>query len=195
MEPIFFASPSDLRAWLERNHTTSKELLAGFYKKSSGKPSITWPEAVDTVLCFGWIDGVRKTFGEDCYTIRLTPRKPRSTWSAINIKRVAELKKLGLMHPAGARAFQGRTDEKSEIYAYEQRQGAKLSGEYERQFRADKTAWKFFQAQPAWYRRTASWWVTSAKKEETRLRRLKTLIEDSRNERTIRALSRPAKSK
>ena len=194
-KPAFFSCPADWRAWLQEHHEQAQELWVGFHKRHSGKPSITWPEAVDGALCFGWIDGIRKSLDEVSYTIRFTPRKASSTWSAINIKRVAELKKLGLMHPAGARAFQGRTDEKSEIYAYEQRQGAKLSGVYERQFRADKTAWKFFQAKPPWYRRTASRWVISAKKEETRLRRLKTLIEESRNERTIRALSRPAKSK
>jgi uncharacterized protein YdeI (YjbR/CyaY-like superfamily) len=195
MEPIFFASPSDLRAWLERNHTTSKELLAGFYKKSSGKPSITWPEAVDTVLCFGWIDGVRKTFGEDCYTIRLTPRKARSTWSVININKIKELKKRGLMRPAGLKAFEARTREKSGIYSYEQRHSITLEPRYEKKLRANKKAYKFFGAQPPWYRRTATFWVMSAKKEETRETRLATLIACSAEGRSIKPLTRPDGSK
>ena len=129
-----------------------------------------------------------KSLDETSYVIRFTPRRPRSVWSAINIKRVAELTRLGLMRPAGVQAFEKRTGNRSEIYAYEQRKGAKLSGAYEKTFRANKKAWKFFQAQPPWYQRTASWWVISAKKEETRLKRLAQLIEDSEQERTIREL-------
>ncbi len=190
MKPVFFPSPSDWHAWLEEHHETHQELLVGFHKKDSGKPSITWPEAVDGALCFGWIDGVRESLNETSYVIRFTPRRPRSIWSAINIKRVAELTKLGLMRPAGMQAFEKRTGDRSEIYAYEQRKGAKLSAAYEKKFRANKRAWKFFQAQPPWYRRTASWWVISAKKEETRLKRLAQLIDDSEHERTIRELRR-----
>jgi uncharacterized protein YdeI (YjbR/CyaY-like superfamily) len=194
-KPVFFSSPSEWRAWLEEHHQETLELWVGFHKKHSGKHTITWPEAVDSALCFGWIDGIRKRLDEVSYTIRFTPRRARSTWSAVNIKRVAELKKSGLMQPSGVRAFKGRTDEKSEIYAYEQRKGAALGRAYERLFRERKAAWSFFQAQPPWYRRTATWWVISAKKEETRLRRLATLIEDSEAGRTIRALIRPGKSK
>jgi uncharacterized protein YdeI (YjbR/CyaY-like superfamily) len=194
-KPAFFSASSEWRAWLEEHHAETEELWVGFHKKHSGNPSITWPEAVDAALCFGWIDGIRKSLDEVSYTIRFTPRRARSTWSAVNIRRVAELKKSGLMHPAGVRAFTARRDEKSEIYAYEQRKGAKLGGAYEQRFRTDKTAWSFFQAQPPWYRRTASWWVISAKKEETRQRRLATLIEDSKSGRTIRALTRPGRSK
>jgi uncharacterized protein YdeI (YjbR/CyaY-like superfamily) len=139
------------RAWLEQHHQSHEELWVGFHKKESGKPSITWPEAVDGALCFGWIDGVRKSLDEISYVIRFTPRRPRSAWSAINIKRVAELTRLELMHPAGLQAFERRTGDRSEIYAYEQRKGAKLSGAYEKQFCAHKKAWKFFQAQPPWF--------------------------------------------
>ncbi|HEV3205897.1 MAG TPA: YdeI/OmpD-associated family protein [Terriglobales bacterium] len=195
MKPQFFPSPAEWRAWLEQHHQSHEELWVGFHKKESGKPSITWPEAVDGALCFGWIDGVRKSLDEISYVIRFTPRRPRSAWSAINIKRVAELTRLELMHPAGLQAFERRTGNRSEIYAYEQRKGAKLSGAYGKQFRAHKKAWKFFQAQPPWYQRTASWRVISAKKEETRLKRLAQLIEDSENERPIRELRRPGSKK
>ena len=190
-KPVFFASPPEWHAWLEQHHDQVQELWVGFYKRDSGKPSITWPEAVDGALCFGWIDGVRKSVDKGSYTIRFTPRKSRSTWSAINIKRIAELKKLGLMHSAGLQAFLRRTEDRSAIYAYEQRNGAKLSAEYEKLFRANKDAWAFFQAQPPWYRRTSSWWVISAKKEETRRKRLAQLIDDSAHRRPIPRLSRP----
>ena len=162
----------------------------GFYKVGSGKASITWPEAVDGALCFGWIDGVRKSLDESRYVIRFTPRRAKSIWSAVNIRRVAELTTQNLMRPAGIQAFERRTGNRSEIYAYEQRMGAKLSADYERKFRANKKAWKYFQAQPPWYRRTASWWVISAKKEETRLKRLAQLIDHSEDERPIRELRR-----
>lgn len=193
MEPTFFATPSAFRAWLQKRHDKEQELWIGFHKRGSGKPSITWPEAVDAALCFGWIDGVRKSLNDDSYTIRFTPRKPSSTWSAVNIKRVAELIRLGLMQPAGMGAFEKRADDKSAIYSYEQRKTAKLSGEYEKQFRARKKAWDFFESQPPWYRRTAAFWVISAKKEETRLKRLATLIEDSEHGRSIAPLKRPEK--
>ena len=190
MKPKFFPSPSAWHAWLEEHHEKHDELWVGFYKVGSGKVSINWPEAVDGALCFGWIDGVRKSLGESSYVIRFTPRRERSVWSAVNIRRVAELSALGLMRPKGVRAFEKRTGKRSEIYAYEQRKGAKITGAHEKQFRANKKAWKFFKAQPPWYQRTASWWVISAKKEETRLKRLSQLIEDSENQRTIRELRR-----
>jgi len=190
MKPKFFPSPSAWHAWLDEHHEKQDELLVGLYKVGSGKASITWPEAVDGALCFGWIDGVRKSLGESSYVIRFTPRRAKSVWSAVNIKRVAELSASGLMRPRGVQAFELRTGNRSEIYAYEQRKGAKLEGAYEKQFRANQKAWKFFQAQPPWYQRTASWWVISAKKEETRLKRLGQLIEDSENARTIRELRR-----
>ena len=195
MKPKFFPSPRDWHAWLEEHHETHQELWVGFHKKHSGKPSITWPESVDGALCFGWIDGVRKSLDETSYVIRFTPRRPRSVWSAVNIKRVGELTAMGLMRPTGVQAFERRTGNRSEIYAYEQRKGAKLSAVYEKQFRARKKAWKFFQPQPPWYRRTASWRVISAKKEETRVKRLAQLIGDAEQERTIRQLRRPGGKK
>lgn len=189
MDPTFFATPAELRAWFEEHHDTAQELWIGFYKKGSGTPSITWPEAVDEALCFGWIDSVRKSIDEASYTNRFTPRKPRSTWSAVNIKRVAELTELGLMRPTGLAAFERRTEDRSEIYGYEQKD-ATLDVASEQQFRANQAAWDFFQAQAPSYRRAAIWWVISAKREETRPKRLDILIEDSAHGRTIRPLTR-----
>ena len=195
MKPTFFSSSPDCRAWLEQHHEKHQELWVGFHQRDSGKPSITWPEAVDGALCLGWIDGVRKSLNETSYVIRFTPRRLRSVWSAVNIKRVAELTKLGMMRPAGVQAFERRTGNRSEIYAYEQRKGVKLGGKHEKAFRANKKTWEFFQAQPPWYQRTASWWVISAKKEETRLKRLAQLVEASEHERTILELRRPGGKK
>ncbi len=184
-EPRFFSTPSDFRAWLEAHHGKFRELLVGFYKKDSGKPSIAWPESVDAALCFGWIDGVRKSVDESSYTIRFTPRRPTSAWSAINIKRVRELTKKGLMHPAGLKAFAARSAKKSGIYAYEQRKQARFTHKQEKQFRANKAAWNFFGSQAPWYQRVTTWWVISAKKEETRRKRLSLLIGHSQNRRTL----------
>jgi uncharacterized protein YdeI (YjbR/CyaY-like superfamily) len=193
--PTFFATQAKLRAWLEKHHSGTSELWVGLYKKSFGRPSITWPQLVDEALCFGWIDGVRKSLDDDSYMIRLTPRKADSTWSAVNIKRAKELIALGLMHPAGLRAFEKRTDEKSAVYAYEQRHNSALVPTEEKQFRANNGAWEFFQAQPSWYRRTATYWVVSAKRAETRQKRLATLIEDSADGRTIAPLTRKSSAK
>ncbi len=178
MNPHYFTSPIKFHQWLKKHHATAAELWVGFYKKSSGQPSITYPEALDEALCFGWIDGLRKTVDEERYTIRFTPRKPSSNWSNVNIKRANELIAAGRMAPAGLAAFEARTAEKSGVYTYENR-SRQLSAEYEQQFRANKKAWAFFQSQAPYYQRTAGGWVMSAKKEETRLRRLATLIEDS----------------
>lgn len=194
MKPTFFKSQSDFRKWLEEHHATSKELLVGFYKKSSGRRSITRPESVDEALCFGWIDGIRKSIDAVSYTIRFTPRKPSSTWSVINIRRAQELIDQGLMRPAGLKPFQAKKENKSGIYSYEQR-SEKLPEPYERRFKRNKTAWAFFEAQPPWYRKTAGWWVVSANKEETRLKRLMKLIEDSANGRTIAPLTRKRTAK
>ena len=188
MKPTFFVTPTDFRAWLEENHEREPELLVGFHKKATGRPSITWPEAVDEALCFGWIDGIRRSLGDESYTIRFTPRKARSTWSAVNIRRVRELAAEGRMQPAGLKAFEARSEDRSAIYAYEQREAASLSPEQERELRADPKAWEFFQSRPPSYRRTAIWWVVSAKREETRARRLRTLVEDSANRRLLRHL-------
>lgn len=187
---LFFATPADFRAWLEKNHALHTELSVGFYKRDSGKPSITWPESVDAALCYGWIDGVRNSIDAVSYRIRFTPRKPTSTWSAINVKRVAELTKLGLMNPAGVKAFKARKGDKTGIYAYEQRKTAKLPREHEKKFRANKKAWKFFQKQPPWYQRTAAYRVISAKQEATREKRLTELIRDSEAGLAIKELRR-----
>ena len=194
-KPEFFATPADWRTWLETHHADTPELWVGFYKRQSGHPSITWPDSVDGALCFGWIDGVRKSIDAISYMIRFTPRKPRSTWSAINIKRVRDLKRSGLMHAAGLAAFEKRDGNRSAIYAYEQRKAAKLPKEFEKQFRKQDEAWKFFQSQAPWYRRTSTYWVVSAKKEETRMKRLATLIDCSAHQRPIPSLTRPTGSK
>ncbi len=195
LKPRFFPSLAEWRAWLEKNHAESEELWVGLYKRDSGKPSITWPEAVDGALCFGWIDGVRKSIDEISYMIRFTPRKPRSTWSAINIKRAGELSKLKLMHPAGLAAFAKRDGDRSAIYAYEQRKTAKLPPAFEKKFREHADGWKFFQSQPPWYRRTSTYWVISAKRDETRIKRLATLIDCSARKRNIPSLNRPTGKK
>jgi uncharacterized protein YdeI (YjbR/CyaY-like superfamily) len=176
---MFFATPAEFRAWFAAHHATEQELWVGFYKKDSGRPSITWPESVDEALCVGWIDGIRKTIDAESYKIRFTPRKSTSTWSAVNIARVAELTKERRMKPAGLAAFEQRSEAKSGIYAYEQRENATFTPAEEKRFRANAKAWKFFQAQPAGYRKTTTWWVVSAKRDETRVKRLATLIEDS----------------
>ncbi|HEX9077774.1 MAG TPA: YdeI/OmpD-associated family protein [Anaerolineae bacterium] len=194
MKLVFFPAPADFRNWLEQHHTKAQELWVGFYKKDSGKPSITWPESVDEALCFGWIDGIRKSIDDVSYTIRFTPRKPDSTWSSVNVRQVVELTKMGRMTPAGLKVFEERDLKKSGLYSYE-RANAKLDAAYETKLRANKKAWAFFQAQPPSYRRLASWWVISAKKEETRLKRLDRLIQDSAHARTIPPLTRPTRSR
>jgi len=189
-EPAFFATPAELGAWLGEHHATASELWVGFHKKGSGRPSVTWPEAVDEALCVGWIDGVRKRIDEHSYEIRFTPRKPSSTWSAVNIARVAELTALGRMRRAGLEAFARRTESKSGIYAYEQKDPAALEATDEERFRADPRAWEFFEAQAPWYRQAAIWRVVSAKRAPARERRLAELIEDSAQGRRISSLSR-----
>jgi uncharacterized protein YdeI (YjbR/CyaY-like superfamily) len=189
-KPVFFATPDKMRAWLEKNHKNAQELWVGFYKRDSGKRSVTWPESVDAALCYGWIDGVRKSIDEISYVIRFTPRRPSSIWSAINIKRAAELEKSGLMKPAGHKAFAQRSERKSQIYAYEQRDQAKFDVISDTKFKANRQAWEFFQSQPRWYKRTSTYWVMTAKKEETQQCRLATLIEDSAQGRTIARLTR-----
>jgi len=177
--PLFFSMPADFRLWLGANHKTKRELWVGFYKKGAGRPSITWPESVDEALCVGWIDGLRKTIDAESYKIRFTPRQKTSNWSAVNIGRVKELIKLGRMRPEGLKAFELRKEEKSGIYAYENRKSAVLGEAAEKRFRKRDKAWEFFQRQPAGYRKLMTWWVISAKKEETRLKRLEKLIAES----------------
>jgi uncharacterized protein YdeI (YjbR/CyaY-like superfamily) len=184
-EPIFFPTPGAFGKWLKKNHATSREQWIGFYRKASGRPSITWPESVDEALCVGWIDGLRKTIDAESYKIRFTPRKKESNWSAVNIARVKELTKQGRMQPAGLKAFALRKAEKSGIYAYENRKTAVLDKAAEKQFRSHRKAWDFFQSQPAGYRQLATWYVVTAKKEETRRARLEKLIAASEGGRRI----------
>lgn len=179
MDPIFFPTPADFRAWLEENHQTADEVLVGFYKKKAGKPSMTWSESVDQALCFGWIDGKGKSLGDEAHTIRFTPRRPKSNWSAINIAKVARLTEEGLMRPAGLAAFEKREEARSGVYSYEQRHLAALTDAQEAEFRANPAAWDWFRAAAPSYRKTAIFWVTSARREETVAKRLRQLIDDS----------------
>jgi uncharacterized protein YdeI (YjbR/CyaY-like superfamily) len=175
MKPTYFKSPSALRRWFEANHATSRELWVGFYKKDSGRPSVTYQEALDEALCVGWIDGVRKSLDEASYTIRFTPRKPKSRWSAVNIARIGELTARGLMKAPGLGTFESRDRKAPAGYSYETRPDA-LDPPYERTFKSNARAWTFFSAQPPGYRRTAIWYVLSAKQEATRLKRLDILM-------------------
>jgi len=190
-EPIYFASPAEFRDWLDAHHATASELLVGYHKKSTGRPSLTWAESVDEALCYGWIDGVRRSVEGDRYTIRFTPRKSTSTWSAINTRRVGELTAEGRMRPAGVAAFEKRREDRSAIYSFEQ-ESVTFTDEYEKRFRAHAQAWANFQKMPPSYRRPATWWVISAKQESTREKRLSILIEDSAAGVKIRPLRRPA---
>jgi uncharacterized protein YdeI (YjbR/CyaY-like superfamily) len=180
----FFRTPEELRKWFAKNHRTATELWVGFQKVGEGAASITWPESVDEALCVGWIDGVRKRIDDGSYAIRFTPRRSRSTWSVVNMRRVEALEDEGRMQPAGLKAFAARLEEKSGTYSYEQVHGD-LREPYLRMLRRNKAAWQFFEAQPPWYRRKASWWVASAKKEETRLKRLARLVEESAQGRAV----------
>jgi uncharacterized protein YdeI (YjbR/CyaY-like superfamily) len=192
-KPKYFATLDAWRAWLATHHARDKELWVGFWKRGSCRPSITWPESVDGALAYGWIDGVRKSLGADAYVIRFTPRRSGSIWSAVNIKRVAEIEQLGLMTDAGRRAFALRSDDKSAIYAYEQRHTAELEGELAERFRANAEAHMYFQAQPPGYKHIAAYWVLSAKRPDTRDRRLATLIACSKARRRLPSLTPPGK--
>ncbi|MGE0540481.1 MAG: YdeI family protein [Dehalococcoidia bacterium] len=190
MDVVYFASAAAFRAWLEKHHDTATELWVGYYKKGTGKQSITHPEAVDQALCFGWIDGVRRGVDAERFANRFTPRTRRSNWSAVNIKRVGELMEVGLMQPAGIAAFEKRDKERAAAYSFEQ--GApQLGVEFESEFQLNAVAWEFFRSQAPWYQRIATWWVISAKREETRRRRLATLIEDSERGERIALVRRP----
>ena len=178
-KPTFFAKPDDFRRWLAAHHETAKELLVGFYKTGSGKPSITWPQSVDEALCFGWIDGIRRRIDEESYSIRFTPRKPTSNWSAVNVKRIGELMAEGRVAPAGRRAFEHRSDKKTGIYTYEQRHQIELDPAFEKELRRHAAAWRYFEGEAPWYRRLVIFRTMSAKKEETRWKRLRELIEAS----------------
>ncbi len=181
---IFFATAPELRAWFEANHDKADELWIGYHRKRTGRASVTWQDVVDQELCFGWIDSVRYSLGDDRSAQRITPRRKGSVWSAVNIKRFEELDRLGLVLPGGRSAFERRDEARSGIYAYENRARGLEPG-HEAEFRRQKAAWKFFESQPPSYRQVASYWVASAKREETRTRRLKALIEHSKAGRRI----------
>ncbi|MFN2477023.1 MAG: YdeI family protein [Chthoniobacterales bacterium] len=178
-EVLFFATPAEFRAWLFENQAARREQWVGFYKKDSGRPSITWPESVDEALCVGWIDGVRKRIDDESYKIRFTPRQAVSTWSSVNIRRAEALACAGRMQPSGLAAFARRTEDRSRIYSYENKIAAAVSAELDRRFRDAPEAWEFFQVQPASYQRIAKWWVSSAKRACNRERRLAKLISES----------------
>jgi uncharacterized protein YdeI (YjbR/CyaY-like superfamily) len=188
-KPRFFATPAAFRTWLEKNHTSASELWVGFHRKGTGRASLTWPESVDQALCFGWIDGIRKSIDDDSYMIRFTPRRKGSIWSAVNIRRAQELTEQRLMHAAGLAAFAARDEAKSRRYSYE-RAAAEFEPELLAQFRANRAAWDFFQAQAPYYRKAVTGWVQSAKQQATRQRRLATLIADSEAGQRIRQMRR-----
>jgi uncharacterized protein YdeI (YjbR/CyaY-like superfamily) len=191
MTPRFFASQAAFRKWLDANHDRKTELLVGFWKTDSGKGGLTYKGSVDEALCAGWIDGVRKRIDDESYSIRFTPRKKKSIWSQVNIRRMNELIADGVVKPEGLRHFEARDEKLTKRYSYEERMRP-LDAAYEQEFRKNKAGWTYFEAQPPWYRRAASWWVMQAKKEETRTRRLATLIERSAEGVWIGPLKRPA---
>jgi uncharacterized protein YdeI (YjbR/CyaY-like superfamily) len=174
----FFRTPGEFRAWLKKNHASVAELLVGYHKVDSGRPSMTWPESVDQALCFGWIDGVRRRIDDESYSIRFSPRKPVSTWSAVNIRRARALIGEGAMQPAGLRAFEARREDRSGTYSYEQRR-VELDEPYRGRLKRNNAAYQFFRDQPDAYKRTVYSWIMSAKKDETRLKRFARLIECS----------------
>jgi len=193
LEATYFASPEEFRRWLMKHHESARELWVGFHKRHTGRPTLTWPESVDEALCFGWIDGIRKSVNAEAYMIRFTPRKRTSIWSSVNIRKATTLVENGRMQPAGLRAFQARDEKKSGVYSFEQqRKDARLSARQLKQFRAKAKAWKFFQAQPAGYQRIAAFYVVSAKREETRERRLSILIAESAAGRRLGLVTPPS---
>jgi uncharacterized protein YdeI (YjbR/CyaY-like superfamily) len=190
-EPVYFATPEAFRAWLEAHHETASELWVGFYKRSLGFPSITWQEAVDEALCVGWIDAVRKSIDHQRYMIRFTRRRARSIWSSVNVARVEALTAGGRMQPAGLRAFAGRKEERSGVYSHEQSDFPELTPDEERAFRENADAWTYFQSRPGSYRKAAIWSILSAKRDETRRKRLAELIDCSARGVTVPRLTRP----
>lgn len=178
MKPVFFHTPAAFRKWLAKNHKNKTELIVGFYKVDSGRPSMTWSQSVDQALCFGWIDGIRRSIDAESYSIRFTPRRSTSIWSAININKVKQLTRVGLMTPAGKKAFELRTKDRSGIYSHE-KEPAALAKNYVRQFKANKRAWHFFNGQAPSYKKVIIHWIVSAKQEKTRLSRLQKAIKVS----------------
>ena len=194
MKPIFFKSPSEFQKWLKKNQDKVQELWIGFYKKDSVKKGMTYLEALDEALCYGWIDGIRKSLDKNSYVIRFTPRKPKSIWSQINIKRAEELIEAGRMKPSGLKEFKDRDPKRSGLYSFENRPQS-LEVVYEKKLKANKKAWAFFQAMPPWYQKTSAFWIMSARLEQTRLKRLDILIKDSENGRKIGPLKWSDKKK
>lgn len=184
VKPEFFVSAAEWRNWLEAHHQTDSECLVGFIKASTGAANMSWSDSVDEALCFGWIDGVRRRIDDRSYSIRFTPRKPGSIWSAVNVAKIGQLAAAGRVMPAGERAFGKRAEHKTAIYSYE-REAAEFSEVEGEQFRANEPAWTFFSSQAAWYRRTATHWVLGAKREQTRIRRFAQLVEDSEQGRRL----------
>lgn len=185
METRYFQTPAEFRAWLDDNHETATEIGVVLHRKASGKPTMTWSEAVDQALCFGWIDSIARRLDETSRVQRFTPRKPKSNWSAVNIAKVASLKEQGLMTPAGLAAFARREDARSGVYSYENRHFAALDSDREATFRANPAAWDFFTKLPPSYRQTTIYWVMNAKRAETRSKRLERLIEASARRRRL----------
>ena len=192
MKVKYFKSAAEFRCWLEVNHARVSEIWVGFFKKDSGKGGLTYAAAVDEALCFGWIDGVKKCVDELSYTHRFTPRHAKSSWSRINVQHAERLKAAGRMTQAGLEAYAAREPERSDAYSFENAP-RQLAAADEKQFKADKTAWDFFQQQPPGYQRMAIWWVVSAKKPETRARRLGRLIAESRRARRVGQVSGSSK--
>ena len=185
--PIFFKGPADYRKWLEKNHTSAKELWIGFYRKATGKPSLTWEQTVAESLCFGWIDGIRKSIDAESFKQRVTPRRPTSIWSQVNIRKIGELTVAGRMTDAGRAVFEKR--DRTKAYSFENRSIAELGPDAVKKFRANRKAWSFWESQPAGYKRLASWYVISAKQDATRQRRLEEVIADSAAGRRIGLLA------
>ena len=183
MEPVYFPSPSEFRAWLEAHHASADELCVGYHKRGTEKPSMTWPESVDEALCVGWIDGLRRSVDAERYAIRFTPRRKGSNWSRVNLARVEVLRAEGRMRPAGLAAYEARKQDAAADHTHEEHP-QELPEPYARAFRErDAAAWAFFEAQSPSYRRTAIGWILSAKREETRLRRLEQIVEASASRR------------
>ncbi len=189
-DPIFFSSPGEFYAWLEEHHDKETEVYVGIWKKHTGKPSLNWTQAVDQALCWGWIDGRANRIDDDAYMQRFTPRKPTSNWSKVNVEKMTKLREAGLMRPPGEAAYARRSDDRTGVYSFERGEDPVLEPAHEERFRANAEAWEFFQAQAPWYRRTAIHLVVSAKRAETREKRLNQLIEDSAAGRRIKQLSR-----
>lgn len=192
---MFFRTAAEFRDWLDEHHDEARELWVGLHKKTSGLPSMTWSEAVDEALCYGWIDGLGKSLGETSHMIRFSPRRKGSIWSAVNVRKVEDLLAAGRMRPAGLAAFEQRSEARTAIYSHEQAEMPELGEAFERRFRAEPAAWTFFQSRPPSYRKAAIWWVTSAKRDETKQRRLATLIADSAQGRTVKPLTPPGQAR